>query len=279
MAVITENRTEDQQFGNGPSDEKEIQNLVDLLSKLNPLAEEFVPSSYVAHRQSNGGGLSADAPVFTSFSVSNAGFNDNEKPHRRRKNNHNDGKRRMNGRSFRAQREDSILRTIYVSDIDQTVTEQQLAMLFIRCGQVVDCRICGDPHSPLRFAFVEFADQQGARAALNLSGTMLGFHPLKVLPSKTAILPVNPTFLPKVSRLRLLGDHVHSTRIAFVEFLSLENGVSPSVFGIPSETHYNKADSALRALNISGKLLGNEQIRVSPSKTPVRVCGPQEMLN
>ncbi|KAK1258663.1 hypothetical protein QJS04_geneDACA019260 [Acorus gramineus] len=289
MAVITENRTEDQQFGNGrPSDVKEMQNLVDLLSKLNPLAEEFVPSSYVAHRQSNGGGgggLSADAPVFTSFAVSNAGFNDNEKPHRRRKNNHNEGKRRLNGRSFRAQREDSIRRTIYVSDIDQTVTEQQLAMLFIRCGQVVDCRICGDPHSHLRFAFVEFADQQGARAALNLSGTMLGFHPLKVLPSKTAILPVNPTFLPKVSRLRLLGDHVHSTRIAFVEFLS--NGVSPSVFGIPSETHYNKvcgaslnpADSALRALNISGKLLGNEQIRVSPSKTPVRVRGPLEMLN
>lgn len=24
--------------------------------------------------------------------------------------------------------------------------------------QVVDCRICGDPHSVLRFAFIEFAD-------------------------------------------------------------------------------------------------------------------------
>ncbi|KAK1301672.1 hypothetical protein QJS10_CPB12g00743 [Acorus calamus] len=362
MAVITENRTEDQQFGNGrPSDEKEMQNLVDLLSKLNPLAEEFVPSSYVARRQSNvggGGGLSADAPVFTSFAVSNAGFNDNEKPHRRRKNNHNEGKRRLNGRSFRAQREDSIRRTIYVSDIDQTV---------------VDCRICGDPHSHLRFAFVEFADQQGARAALNLSGTMLGFHPLKVLPSKTAILPVNPTFLPKseneremctrtiyctnidkkvsqadlkvffesscgeVSRLRLLGDHVHSTRIAFVEFLSVrikdmayyiaefnqvisridlqetvrragqtanrvwtqQTGPAAIEAGqqqqsLESSKQWlaivNKAwtattgvgqtaNSALRALNISGKLLGNEQIRVSPSKTPVRVRGPQEMLN
>jgi len=26
--------------------------------------------------------------------------------------------------------------------------------------QVVDCRICGDPHSVLRFAFVEFADER-----------------------------------------------------------------------------------------------------------------------
>lgn len=39
----------------------------------------------------------------------------------------------------------------------------------------------------------------GARAALNLGGTMLGYYPVRVLPSKTAILPVNPTFLPRVS--------------------------------------------------------------------------------
>jgi len=38
----------------------------------------------------------------------------------------------------------------------------------------------------------------GARAALSLSGTMLGYYPLRVLPSKTAIAPVNPTFLPRV---------------------------------------------------------------------------------
>lgn len=25
--------------------------------------------------------------------------------------------------------------------------------------KVIDCRICGDPHSVLRFAFVEFADE------------------------------------------------------------------------------------------------------------------------
>lgn len=93
--------------------------------------------------------------------------------------------------------------------------------------KVVDCRICGDPHSVLRFAFIEFSDEgkyiwlaflswicmnhtchtnkhavlliDGARAALNLGGTMLGYYPLRVLPSKTAILPVNPKFLPRVS--------------------------------------------------------------------------------
>lgn len=45
---------------------------------------------------------------------------------------------------------------------------------------------------------VLFCYIEGAMTALNLSGTMLGFYPVKVLPSKTAIAPVNPTFLPRV---------------------------------------------------------------------------------
>ncbi|EYU35622.1 hypothetical protein MIMGU_mgv1a016359mg [Erythranthe guttata] len=120
---------------------------------------------------------------------------------------------------------------------------------------------------------------------------MLGYYPVKVLPSKTAIAPVNPTLLPQtederemcartvyvtnidkkvsqadvrlffqticgeVYRLRLLGDYYHSTRIAFVEFAM--------------------ADSAIAALNCSGVVLGSLPIRVSPSKTPVRPRAPR----
>lgn len=96
---------------------------------------------------------------------------------------------------------------------------------FIAMVKVVDCRICGDPNSVLRFAFIEFTDEgelclillsvrvsesdshclcdfvEGARASLSLAGTMLGFYPVRVLPSKTAIAPVNPTFLPRVLNL------------------------------------------------------------------------------
>ena len=43
-----------------------------------------------------------------------------------------------------------------------------------------------------------FGCAEGARASLSLAGTMLGFYPVRVLPSKTAIAPVNPTFLPRV---------------------------------------------------------------------------------
>ncbi|KAI4323132.1 hypothetical protein L6164_022762 [Bauhinia variegata] len=261
-----------------------VQKLVDMFTKLNPLAKEFFPSTYSHHDHPY-----QDYIQFSpnNFPVSNKpSANDNYPNNRRRRNSFSQGRRRLNGRANKAQREDSIRRTVYVSDIDQHVTEERLAALFSSCGQVIDCRICGDPHSVLRFAFVEFADEQGARTALNLGGTVLGYYPVRVLPSKTAILPVNPTFLPRsdderemctrtvyctnidkkvsqaevknffetacgeVTRLRLLGDQVHSTRIAFVEFAM--------------------AESAIIALNCSGMLLGSQPIRVSPSKTPVR---------
>ncbi|XP_038688219.1 polyadenylate-binding protein-interacting protein 11-like isoform X2 [Tripterygium wilfordii] len=270
---------------------RDMRELQELFSKLNPMAEEFVPPSLT-----NGyGGLNG----FASHGLNGGFFTNNTLTGRNglvngsngRRKNFGQGKRRMNSRTSHAQREDVIRRTVYVSDIDQLVTEEQLAALFVNCGQVVDCRICGDPNSVLRFAFIEFTDEEGARAALSLSGTMLGFYPVRVLPSKTAIAPVNPTFLPRtederemcartiyctnidkkvnqadiklffesvcgeVYRLRLLGDYNHSTRIAFVEFVM--------------------AESAIAALNCSGVVLGSLPIRVSPSKTPVRPRAPR----
>jgi hypothetical protein len=63
----------------------------------------------------------------------------------------------------------------------------------------------------------------------------------------------------EVAQLRLLGDHHHSTRIAFVEFVM--------------------AESAVAALNCSGAVLGSLPIRVSPSKTPVRPRSPWPSLH
>ncbi|XP_021300482.1 polyadenylate-binding protein-interacting protein 12-like [Herrania umbratica] len=281
---------------NGEIFKNDMRDLVEILSKLNPLAEEFVPPSLANHprhhnfndnhdqnqNQTNPfleNGFGYDTDNFVAGDV-------NGHTNRRKRNNFSQGKRRLNNRTSMAQREDAIRKTVYVSDIDLQVTEEHLAGLFLSCGPVVDCRICGDPNSVLRFAFVEFYKEEDARVALNLSGTMLGFYPVRVLPSKTAIAPVNPTFLPRsederemctrtiyctnidkkvtqadvklffesvcgeVHRLRLLGDYHHSTRIAFVEFAM--------------------AESAIAALNCSGAVLGSLPIRVSPSKTPVR---------
>ncbi|GMP25004.1 hypothetical protein CsSME_00002069 [Camellia sinensis var. sinensis] len=237
----------------GEGFKREMRDLEEMLSKLNPMAEEFVPpslSNYRPLQPSNGFlGYSNNFLMQTNSGIANGNTA------RRKKNSYSQGKRRINSRTSMAQREEVIRRTVYVSDIDHQVTEEQLAALFISCGQVVDCRVCGDPNSVLRFAFIEFTDEEGARNALSLAGTMLGYYPVRVLPSKTAIAPVNPTFLPRsederemcartiyctnidkkvtqadvklffesicgeVHRLRLLGDYQHSTHIAFVEFI------------------------------------------------------------
>lgn len=43
------------------------------------------------------------------------------------------------------------------------VTEESLAGFFAHCGTVMDCRICGDPNSAMRFAFIEFMEAAGAQ--------------------------------------------------------------------------------------------------------------------
>ncbi|KAG2676929.1 hypothetical protein I3760_12G074000 [Carya illinoinensis] len=282
-------RNGDAMTGGGESFNRDLRELQELFSKLNPMAKEFVPPSLIGLNDGfHANNLAMYGNNGNEFINGNAG-------RRSQRKNYNQGKRRPNTRTGLAQREESIRRTVYVSDIDQQVTEEQLAALFINCGMVVDCRICGDPNSVLRFAFIEFTDEESARAALDLSGTMLGFYPVRVLPSKTAIAPVNPTFLPRtedereicartiyctnidkkvsqadvklffesvcgeVFRLRLLGDYNHSTRIAFVEFLM--------------------AESAIAALNCSGVILGSLPIRVSPSKTPVRPRAPRPPIH
>lgn len=181
---------------------------------------------------------------------------------------------------------DKVKRTVYVADVHYLVSEQELARFFDRCGPLVDFRICGDTNTVLRFAFVEFHSVKSAKAALKLSGSMLGESTIRVSPSKTAIIPVKDQFLPRsererdlvaktvyvanihptverdvlkqffqmvcgpVSKIRLLGDAQHDTKIAFVEFA-------------------NKKSTAA-ALRCTGAMLGPLAIRVSPSKTPVR---------
>ena len=60
------------------------------------------------------------------------------------------------------------------------MTEAELAALFSRAGQIVDCRVCGDPNSAMRFAFVEFREAGAVRNAIALTGTVVGAYPLRV---------------------------------------------------------------------------------------------------
>ncbi|KAI7758227.1 hypothetical protein M8C21_018749 [Ambrosia artemisiifolia] len=174
------NNNSNSQMKSGDHDDeglkKEMRDLAEMLSKLNPMAEEFVPPSLATNNNFHAPPMvmppPAGAPFGYSAAVNEFLMQTNQTPFhningaaagggsaRRKKGNFNHGKRRMNNRTNMAQREDVIRRTVHVSDIDQQVTEEQLAALFISCGQVVDCRICGDPNSVLRFAFIEFTDE------------------------------------------------------------------------------------------------------------------------
>jgi hypothetical protein len=179
-----------------------------------------------------------------------------------------------------------VRRTVYVSDLEPGVDEAALGAFFeAACGGVEAARLCGDAAAQLRFGFVQFSDEAGARVALRLHGALLGGAALRVAPSRTAIVPVAPALLPRsaperaaaartvyvsnldravgrealralfealcgpVARLRLLGDARHATQIAFCEF---------------------EADAgAAAALACSGALVGALPVRVERSKTPV----------
>nr|GMC67017.1 polyadenylate-binding protein-interacting protein 11-like [Ipomoea batatas] len=236
--------------------EKEMRDLEEMLSKLNPMAEEFVPPSLSIGGSLRvvalppGGGHFANNFVLQQ---ANSGLR-NGNSIRRKKNGNGYAKKRMNNRTSMAQRDDVIKRTVYVSDIDHQVTEEQLAGLFLNCGQVVDCRICGDPNSVLRFAFVEFTDEdEREMCARTIYCTNID---KKVTQADVKLF--FETICGEVHRLRLLGDYQHSTRIAFVEFVM--------------------AESAIAALNCSGVILGSLPIRVSPSKTPVRPRAPRSAV-
>ncbi|CAL8469306.1 g8847 [Coccomyxa elongata] len=241
--------------------------------RLNPMAKEFVPPGK-GYPKSWQGFPSQKQNVAGPIYGGNSQDPWNRQPRPRRK------------AALQKQFGGNVRRTIYICDVDQQVTEASLADVFKDTGRVVDCRVCGDPNSAMRFAFIEFAEEAAVQQAIKLNGVMLGKFPIRVMPSKTAIVPVNTSFLPRtqeelercartvyianidkeveredvrvffqrmcgpVTKIRLLSDYNHISSIAFVEFASFE--------------------SAKKALDCSGALLGRLPIRVTPSKAPVR---------
>lgn len=200
------------------------------------------------------------------------------------------GKGRVQGRTRNRGGNES--RTVVVGDLDANVKVSDVLDHFAPVGTPVDCRMCVDSESGARLAFVEFGSAEEVNGALSMSGSLLGFSPIRVRRSRTQIEPVNRAYLPKndeenemrdrtvyvanidkhvklrevrglfeslcgtVERSRLVGDKDHPTRIAFVQFASLE--------------------SAAVALHCSGARLGNLTIRVTPSKTPVRAVSDRQ---
>jgi polyadenylate-binding protein len=88
---------------------------------------------------------------------------------------------------------------VHVRDVHESVTEGDIAEAFADCGDVADCRLCADPQGGSRYAFVAFHTKLAARAALAKSGEPIGGHPVRVVLSRTSVVPVNPSLLPQTS--------------------------------------------------------------------------------
>ncbi|CAJ0746161.1 23463_t:CDS:2 [Entrophospora sp. SA101] len=82
---------------------------------------------------------------------------------------------------------EEISRTVYIGNINSSISDPELIQFFSACGPVAYVKMAGDPAQPTRFAFLEFATFEGAQAAMLMNGVMLGDRPLKVNHSKNAI--------------------------------------------------------------------------------------------
>ncbi|GAB1600447.1 splicing regulatory glutamine/lysine-rich protein 1-like isoform X2 [Argonauta hians] len=87
---------------------------------------------------------------------------------------------------------EEIRRTVYVFNIDSSVTADQLLAFFSQVGEVKYIRMAGEENMPTRCAFVEFTDQRAVATVLTYNNTMLGGRPIKVNHANSSIVkPVN----------------------------------------------------------------------------------------
>eukprot|EP01024_Parvocaulis_polyphysoides_P071291 TRINITY_DN8868_c0_g1_i3.p1 TRINITY_DN8868_c0_g1~~TRINITY_DN8868_c0_g1_i3.p1 ORF type:complete len:311 (-),score=32.38 TRINITY_DN8868_c0_g1_i3:4829-5761(-) len=197
-------------------------------------------------------------------------------------------------------------RTIYVSEVEHNVTEADLAVLFSRCGDVQDVRLCGDAHSRMRFAFVEFSQETWRFAvpeALKLNNTILRGYPIRVQKSRTAIVPIKKELLPRdEGEMEKCQRTVYASNIdrrftkqdivTFFEALSVDDSIGADgkvqkikMFGDSGQNtqiaflEFNSPESATCALHkCQGALMGCLPLRVSPSKTPIRTPEEEQAL-
>ena len=106
--------------------------------------------------------------------------------------------------------------TVYVREIPAGASEADVHDHFYTCGAVRECRVSADPHPPsktdagtgpdtnkkTRVAFVAFETENAVREALTMDGSLLLGEPIRVMPSRTEVMPVNPGLLPRTEEER-----------------------------------------------------------------------------
>ncbi|CAH2036271.1 unnamed protein product [Thlaspi arvense] len=162
--------------------------------------------------------------------------------------------------------------SLYVGDLDQTVTDSQLFEAFSQSGQVVSVRVCRDmtTRRSLGYGYVNYATPQDASRALNeLNFMALNGRAIRVMYSvrdpSLRKSGVGNIFIKNLDRSI---DHkaLHETFSAFGPILSCKVAVDPSGqskgYGF---VQYDTEEAAQRAIEqLNGMLLNDKQVYVGP---------------
>ncbi|CAJ2629794.1 unnamed protein product [Trifolium pratense] len=160
--------------------------------------------------------------------------------------------------------------SLYVGDLEGSVTEEQLFDLFSQVAQVVSVRVCRDQTRPssLGYAYVNFKNAQDAANAKEL----LNFTPLNGKPIRIMFSQRDPSVRKSgsgnvfIKNLDKLIDHrtLHTIFAVFGSILSCKvaldgNGQSKG-YGFVQFENEQAAHNAIKELN--GMLLNDKQVYV-----------------
>ncbi|KAE8698607.1 Polyadenylate-binding protein 2 [Hibiscus syriacus] len=162
--------------------------------------------------------------------------------------------------------------SLYVGDLDPSVTETQLYEYFAQMGPVLTVRVCKDlsTRRPLGYGYVNYGNPQDAARALEL----LNFTPLNGKPIRIMYSNRDPSIRKSgsgnifIKNLDKGIDHkaLHDTFSAFGNILSCKVATDSSGqskgYGF---VQFDNEESAQKAIeNLNGMLLNDKQVYVGP---------------
>lgn len=162
--------------------------------------------------------------------------------------------------------------SLYVGDLDQSVTDSQLYDLFNQLGQVVSVRVCRDlsTRRSLGYGYVNYSNPQDAARALDV----LNFTPLNGKPIRIMYSHRDPSIRKSgagnifIKNLDKAIDHkaLHDTFSAFGNILSCK--VATDSYGQSKGygfVQFDTEEAAQKAIEkLNGMLLNDKQVFVGP---------------